>query len=787
MWEPNGKYQANSTVAGREHIIGSRLESVHSPYIAEPKTAGADMKNIGQGSEPVLYKFFISVILLILSLEWIYPVTSSGQQGSERFLSVMAGLTGALLLAGLLRTGWIAGILIRLFIALAALGWMYGGSDPAGWAVTYPSTLAADMGSFIHTWRFHSISVETRGLLMMCGWSMLITSVQSLVLLRRSVMLFGSATLVYLLLLESFAGLDVYASVVRSVLWILLIQAMLQLLRLNGGVTTPIYRRSPYVLWSAVTLAVSAFMVLFSAIPGQLASIPPPERISLEQMGMRLARWAGYTQDASIPAATAVTGYSTADAPMGAPLVQGDSIFFEAKSPEATYWRGETRSYYNGSTWSDPAQRFETASPSGLVRTDGWENPTYWQRIRQTVTMKREWRGPNPLFTGGMPLNLSLLDKNNDNQKNKRLLLSNEDSATLWLAGSSDNRPVKSYTADVMIPVATAEQLRLLGKSSRMKDPAAIRRTYLQLPTTLPGRVQVLAKEIIQGSESRYDAVQAVKTYLADHAEYTLDTRMPPRGTDFVDDFLFVTRQGYCNHFSTAMIVLLRAEGIPARWVKGFGPGEVDPTVSGRYIVTQGDAHSWVEVYFPGAGWMPFEATPGFTMTQGEGQDAAALSGQHPVAVTPPLTDGGAAHAGAWLLARARALAAHPWLAAALAAAALLCAAVALRMRRLRPALRLRLLLAWPRSSFPDRERLLSAAAPVWAALARRYGPRPPGMTLREYAASPAVAAGTDGADIARFAADWERLLYGPDRPLRADSLDFLRRALHLARRMQAL
>ena len=58
-------------------------------------------------------------------------------------------------------------------------------------------------------------------------------------------------------------------------------------------------------------------------------------------------------------------------------------------------------------------------------------------------------------------------------------------------------------------------------------------------------------------------------------------------------------------------------------------------------------------------------------------------------------------------------------------------------------------------------------------------------MTLREYAASPALAAGTDAADIARFAADWERLLYGPDRPLRADSLEFLRRALRLARRLQ--
>ncbi|UPK44667.1 DUF4129 domain-containing transglutaminase family protein [Paenibacillus pabuli] len=787
MWEHNGNPQANSTVADRGHTARLGLESVHSIYKAETGTIGVELKNHGQSVEPFVYRIALSAILLILSMEWIYPVISTGQQGSERFLSVMAGLTGTLLFVGLLRTGWITGILIRLFIVLAALCCMYGGNDPAGWAAAYPATLSEDMGSFMSTWRFHSISVETRGLLMMCGWSMLMASVQSLVLLRRSVMLFGSATLVYLLLLESFAGMDVYTSMIRSVLWILLIQAMLQLLRLNGGVTTPLFRQSPYGRWCMVTLAVSAGMVFLSAIPGQLASIPPPERISMERMGERLAHWAGYTQHRSIPAVTAVTGYSTADAPMGAPLVQGDTIFFTAKSPKATYWRGETRSYYNGSSWSDPVQNFETASPSGLLRTDGWEYPAYWQRIRQSVTMKREWSGPNPIFTGGVPLNLSFQEKNSELQKNKRLLLSNEDSATLWLASTYENQSVKSYTADVMIPVATSEQLRLLGKMSKMKDPSAIRRTYLQLPTTLPGRVQALAKEIVQGSETRYDAVQAVKTYLADHAEYTLDTRMPPRGTDFVDDFLFVTRQGYCNHFSTAMIVLLRAEGIPARWVKGFGPGEADADVPGQYIVTQGDAHSWVEVYFPGAGWMPFEATPGFTMTQGEAQDAAALSGQQPVAVTPPQTDGGMAHAGAWLLARARAIAAHPWPAAALAAAALLCAAGAMRMRRLRPALRLRLLLAWPRSSFPDRERLLSAAAPVWAALARRYGPRPPGMTLREYAASPAVAAGTDGADIARFAADWERLLYGPDRPLRADSLDFLRRALHLARRMQAL
>ncbi|MEK3773543.1 MULTISPECIES: DUF4129 domain-containing transglutaminase family protein [Paenibacillus] len=787
MWERNGNQQPNFTVADLESTDRTRIESAHSVYKAVNQNSVTDIKDEGYVSVPVLYKIVISAILLILSLEWIYPVTSSGQQGSERFLSVMAGLTGALLLAGLIRTGWITGVLIRLFIALAALCLMYGGSDPVRWAIAYPGIFSADMDTFINNWRFHSISTETRGLFMMCGWSMLMASVQSLVLLRRSVMLFGSATLLYLLLLESFAGLDVYASVMRSVLWTFLIQALLQLLRLNAAVTTPSYRGSPYGRWSAVTIVASAGMVFLSALPGQFASIPQPERISLEQMGERIARWAGYTQHSSIPAATAVTGYSTADAPMGAPLVQGNSIFFIAKSPKVTYWRGETRSYYNGSTWSDPGQSFETASPSGMLRADGWENPTYWSRIRQTVTMQREWKGPNPLFTGGIPVNVSFQDKNKDNQENMFSLLSNRDSATLWLAGSGNDKIVKNYSADVMVPVATPEQLRLLEETNKEKDPAAIRRDYLQLPTSLPGRVQTLAKEVIQGSETRYDAVQAVKTYLAAHAEYTLDTRMPPRGTDFVDDFLFVTRQGYCNHFSTAMIVLLRSEGIPARWVKGFGSGVADPDVPSQYVISQGDAHSWVEVYFPGAGWMPFEATPGFTMAQGAGEDVAALAGPQPVVENPPYMIGGLANAGAWLLARARAIAAEPWLAAALVAAALLGAAALVRMRRLRPALRLGLLLAWPRSSFPDRERLLGAAAPVWSALARRYGPRPPDMTLREYAASPALAAGADGADIARFAADWERLLYGPDRPLRTDSLDFLRRALHLARRLQAL
>ena len=194
---------------------------------------------------------------------------------------------------------------------------------------------------------------------------------------------------------------------------------------------------------------------------------------------------------------------------------------------------------------------------------------------------------------------------------------------------------------------------------------------------------------------------------------------MPPRGTDFVDDFLFVTGEGYCNHFSTAMVVLLRAEGIPARWVKGFSAGSPDPEVPGRYVVTQGDAHSWVEVYFPAQAGCRSRLRRASHCRKAMARTPQQSPGRSPARSRHNLAAGSVVRApGCW---RARVL-----LPRSHGSRQLFGSGAAGRCRGLAhaaasPALRLRLLLAWPRSSFPDRERLLSAAAPVWAALA--YGP----------------------------------------------------------------
>jgi transglutaminase superfamily protein/uncharacterized protein DUF4129 len=122
-------------------------------------------------------------------------------------------------------------------------------------------------------------------------------------------------------------------------------------------------------------------------------------------------------------------------------------------------------------------------------------------------------------------------------------------------------------------------------------------------------RIRALARQITAGTSNPYDAATAIETYLRENYQYTLTPPIPHDGTEPVTYFLFTSKQGYCEYFASAMGYLLRAAGIPARLVNGFGPGSYDSKTK-QYIVRESDAHTWVEAYFPNYGWIPFEPTP---------------------------------------------------------------------------------------------------------------------------------------------------------------------------------
>lgn len=142
-----------------------------------------------------------------------------------------------------------------------------------------------------------------------------------------------------------------------------------------------------------------------------------------------------------------------------------------------------------------------------------------------------------------------------------------------------------------------------------------VREIYTQLPPDLPSRVSSLTGKILKqrGHRNASPIVRAmdIETYLKENYPYDLDIPPFPYGKDSVDYFLFEKKRGYCEHFASAMVVMLRTQGIPARLVTGYLPGRYNP-ISGYYSIRMSDAHAWVEYFIPGYGWYAVDPTPGF-------------------------------------------------------------------------------------------------------------------------------------------------------------------------------
>ena len=133
---------------------------------------------------------------------------------------------------------------------------------------------------------------------------------------------------------------------------------------------------------------------------------------------------------------------------------------------------------------------------------------------------------------------------------------------------------------------------------------------YLYLPDSLPNRVKELAKSITIGIDHPVDKALAIETFLRANGGfiYSQDIESPPENGDSVDWFLFDTKVGYSDYFASAMTVMMRSVGVPSRMAVGYASGEL---IEENYrSIKDSDSHGWVQVYFPGYGWIDFEPTP---------------------------------------------------------------------------------------------------------------------------------------------------------------------------------
>lgn len=162
------------------------------------------------------------------------------------------------------------------------------------------------------------------------------------------------------------------------------------------------------------------------------------------------------------------------------------------------------------------------------------------------------------------------------------------------------------------VQIANSMYLTLYDLYSLASKAKEINWRYTALPIMFSERIRTLSEEITLEYENNFDKVKAIEKYFTEGFTYTLTVSEIPEGRDFVDWFLFDSKEGYCTYYATSMCTMVRSLGLPARYVEGFLTPAVS-TSGNRYTVLNSNAHAWVEVYFEGIGWITFEPTPPFT------------------------------------------------------------------------------------------------------------------------------------------------------------------------------
>lgn len=263
---------------------------------------------------------------------------------------------------------------------------------------------------------------------------------------------------------------------------------------------------------------------------------------------------------------------------------------YEEAPPPGRTMRGGTLAVYDGHGWSNPAAlaREEIEANTRLVADERWGR----KLVVQSVILEF---GSTILYAAAEPLEVSTVVQMEQRGQDDLVALYSRE---------------RSYTVVSAVMAVDEAMLRGLPEWGAAIPLPAEMEIHRALPETITQRTRDLVAEIVVGQPSAFDRMAAIESFLRQY-EYDLDVPPPPSDVaDVADYFLFDLRRGYCDYYATAFVVLARLAGMPARFATGFAAGSWDPAEN-VWVVTEAEAHSWPEVYFPQVGWVPFEPTAG--------------------------------------------------------------------------------------------------------------------------------------------------------------------------------
>ncbi len=548
---------------------------------------------------PFLYMSILYIFGFLLLLEWLYPLE---QLTKTDGLTLFIGFAAFSFVVYAFRLKWWHSLIINSLFLLLIINYGYYPSEVflnSYWIGQFLEEMFSN-GSALIAGDWGYLTQVCRSVLMLILiWIMTYLIYNWFVVMKR-IRIFVFATIVYLALINTFTDYQAEVAMVRTFIISFMALGMANILK------TADQESIRFVQWrGALQLLIPLIVIVFLGVSVGLATPiykpqwPDPVPLIKDIAGMNKNKEGN---------AFRKVGYGVDDSKLGGSFAQDHSLVFQARAEQAGYWRVATRTNYTGKGWESYPLKDEEAQAAGNISLETFTNnvPTK----RKTAAIK--FASDEVIDKIVYPYGIREIEAAKGVEFKLEALYEG-----IQPVENNINIRLKEYNVVYDQPTFPMELLKASGDA----DPAKIKKLHTNLPKDLPKRIGNLAKSITKDYDNRFEKVQAVEQYFNRNG-FKYDTKnvaFPEENQDYVDQFLFETKLGYCDNFSTSMVVMLRTLDIPARWVKGFTSGEKVDTVNAGtkqynlYEITNANAHSWVEVYFPKVGWVQFEPTQGFT------------------------------------------------------------------------------------------------------------------------------------------------------------------------------
>lgn len=420
-------------------------------------------------------------------------------------------------------------------------------------------------------------------------------------MVRRSILLFYFMTITYICVIDTYTEYDGKMSILRAVIIGFILMGMLALERLVKREGLALFRinRRKWMVPLVILLGCSSVLALAAPKAAPIWPDPIPYLESLSANGTGIGG-----------GGNSKAGYDPDDSRLGGPFEADPSVVFTAEVTDEHYWKIETKDFYTGKGWEqsrpeDEGEEMNFQADELVPIADNADRGKGEEVKEEKVMMVTTY--PHILYPYG-------LEKIEGNENRYFALNPVSEKITSYEGGSE----IELNEYSLSYRPASYSLKKMKGTGDGDVEAEGFLERYTQLPEDLPERVSLLSEEITKDKDNWYDKVKAIEQYFRENGFVydQQDVAVPGAEQDYVDQFLFETQKGYCDNFSTSMVAMTRSLGIPARWVKGYTEGTFSKQVDKDYQlfeVTNDNAHSWVEVFFPGVGWVPFEPTVGFS------------------------------------------------------------------------------------------------------------------------------------------------------------------------------